>query len=96
MAPVGSKVVAELLIAKGADVNAKVDVGGTPLHFAAALDHKEIAELLIAAKGADLNAKDILGETPLDWAIEFEEPEISDLLRKQGGKTSEELKAEGK
>ena len=32
------------------------------------------------------------GETPLDWA----DPEVADLLRKHGGKTGEELKAEGK
>ncbi|MGB0550948.1 MAG: hypothetical protein ACPGR8_17640, partial [Limisphaerales bacterium] len=33
--------------------------------------------------------------TPLDIAIE-ENKEIADLLRQHGGKTSEELKAEGK
>jgi ankyrin repeat protein len=39
-----------------------------------------------------VNAKDDNGNTPLDWA----EGEIADLLRKHGGKTGEELKAEGK
>jgi ankyrin repeat protein len=34
--------------------------------------------------------------TPLDWAIKFKKPETADLLRKHGGKTGEELKAEGK
>ncbi|MFL2910701.1 MAG: hypothetical protein ACJZ70_09200 [Limisphaerales bacterium] len=34
--------------------------------------------------------------TPLDMAIGIKETEIADLLRKHGGKTSEELKAEGK
>tara|TARA_B100000575_G_C22817246_1_gene480991 strand:+ start:514 stop:645 length:132 start_codon:yes stop_codon:yes gene_type:complete len=34
--------------------------------------------------------------TPLDAAIEFGEQETADLLRKHGGKTAEELKAEGK
>ena len=86
----GHKEVAELLIAKGADVNAAVD-GITPLHFAVARGHKEVAELLIA-KGADVNAKNDGGETPLDGA----DGEIADLLRKHGGKTGEELKAEGK
>ena len=65
----------------------------TPLHDAARGGHKEIAELLIA-KGADLNAKDNDGETPVDYAIRKEE--LADLLRKHGGKTGEELKAEGK
>ena len=87
-----NKEIAELLIAEGADVTAKGKIGGTPLHNAA---NKEIAELLIS-KGADVNAKDEYGDTPLDWAIQFREPEIADLLRKHGGKTGEELEAEGK
>ena len=57
--------------------------------------NKEVAELLIA-KGADVNAKVAYGETPLDKAIERDHPETADLLRKHGGKTGEELKAEGK
>ena len=52
-----------------------------------------MAELLIAA-GADVNAKDLEGQTPLDWAEEEKHKEIVDLLRKHGGKTEEELKAE--
>jgi hypothetical protein len=41
-----------------------------------------------------VNAKDGIDETPLDSAKRH--PEIADLLRKHGGKTGEELKAEGK
>ncbi len=59
------------------------------------MGYKEIAELLIA-KGADVNAKDAYGRTPLDWAIVDNHTEIADLIRKHGGKTGEELKAEGK
>jgi cytohesin len=92
---VATKEIAELLIAEGADVNAKDDCESTPLHSASTLGHKEVAELLIA-KGADVNAKEDDGRTPLDWAIEHNHPKTADLLRKHGGKTGEELKAEGK
>jgi len=91
----GRKEIIELLIDNGADVNAKKKNGATPLHEAAAFDHKETAELLIA-EGADVNAKDMYGETPLHFAIIYNKTNIADLLRKHGGKTGEELKAEGK
>jgi ankyrin repeat protein len=96
----GRKEIVELLIAKGADVNAK-SKRGTPLHFAAKGGHREVAKLLIA-KGADVNAKTGDGVTPLDWAEDVKnwqrsetkvaKKETADLLRKYGGKTGEELK----
>jgi len=86
-----TKEIVELLINEGADVNAKNKWGGTPLHAAATNGKKETVELLIAAD-ADVNAKAKDGKTPLDMA----NGAIADLLRKHGGKTSEELKAEGK
>ena len=83
----------------GVDVNAKDKYGESPLLFAATFGHKEIAELLIA-NGADVNTKievgDYKGQTPLDGAIQWNRTETADLLRKHGGKTGEELKAEGK
>jgi hypothetical protein len=91
-------------IADGADVNAKDD-GWTPLHIAALNGRKEIAELLIV-EGAEVNAKDDGDETPLDFAIkgklfgaaaaDDKYTKTADLLRKHGGKTGEELKAEEK
>ena len=91
-------------LAAGRDVNAKNDFGSTPLIAAAHEGHKEITKLLLAT-GADLNAKDNGGATPLDYAnaiqknnspeVEATIKEIADLLRKHGGKTGEELKAEG-
>jgi len=55
----------------------------------------QIAELL-NNKGAYVNAKDISGETLLDWAELQKEWNTADLLHTHGGKTGEELKAEGK
>ncbi|MDB4703047.1 ankyrin repeat domain-containing protein [bacterium] len=82
-------------LTEGVDVNAKDSVGRTPLHEAATYGDEEIVELLIA-NGADVNAKDDYGNTPLDRAIAIEHSETADLLRKHGGKTGEELEAEGK
>jgi len=82
-------------LASGADLNTKDSEGGTPLHHAAWNGHKEVAELLIE-KGANVNAKSDVDETPLDWAIFRNHTEAAALLRKHGGKTGEELKAEGK
>ena len=78
----------------GTDVNTKNRMGWTPLHNAAVSGEKETVELLISS-GADVNAKDKDGATPLDGAIAFKHIEIADILRKHGGKTGEELKAEG-
>ncbi|MEG4021668.1 ankyrin repeat domain-containing protein [Microcoleus sp. S13C4] len=61
----GSKEVAELLIAKGADVNARDTLGFTPLHFAAAYGRVKLAKMLIA-KGADINAQ---SEPHIDWDV---------------------------
>ena len=82
-------------LASGSDVNVKDKFGSTPMHKAARFGQKEVSELLIE-KGADLNAKDEDGQTPLDGAIQFKNTKTADLLRKHGGKTGEELKAEGK
>ena len=83
----GQNEIVELLIAKGADVNATDGDGDTPLHLAGNnTATKEVAELLIA-KGADVNAKNNVGDTPLDCAILFEHTETADLLRKHGSKS---------
>ena len=65
------------------------------IHIAAMQGNLEAVKQHIAA-GADVNAKDVNGYTPLDWAIFNKDTETTNLLRKHGGKTGEELKAEGK
>ena len=82
-------------LANGTDVNKKNGIGMTPLCRAVQWGHREISELLIS-EGANINTKNDDGETPLDLATLFNQSEIADLLRKHGGKTGEELKAEGK
>ena len=85
----GSKEIVELLIFNGVDVNAKNDGGSTPLNIATAQGHKEIVELLIF-NGVDVNAFD-----PQVREKSIEIYEVADILRKHGGKTGTELKAEG-
>ena len=90
----GNIVAVKQHLAAGTDVNVKGMGNMTPLHEATVGGHKEIAELLIGA-GADLNAKEgVGGNTPLNIAIAIKHPETADLLRKHGGKTGAELKAE--
>jgi lysylphosphatidylglycerol synthetase-like protein (DUF2156 family) len=92
----GHKEIVEWLITQGAVVNTINSFSkATPLHDTAYDGRKEIVKLLIA-EGADLNAKDNEGETPLDYAEKEKQTETADLLRKHGGKTRKELKAEGK
>ena len=99
-------------ISAGSDLNAIEDrmYGLTPLHLLAGNSlrdmekTKELIELLIA-NGANVNALAnatyaYKQRTPLDIAqkkVELGLPSVyADLLRKHGGKTGEELKAEGK
>ena len=80
---------ARWLIANGADVNAKNEIGGTPLHTAAHYNAAEVAKLLIA-NGAEVNAKQKEGWTPLDIAIYEEHGGMQSLLRQHGGRCNKE------
>ena len=83
--------IVELLVENGANVNSKGLADWTPLHLAAQNNKEQIVQLLIA-NGAEVNpyTSSGFGGTPLDVAND----KIADLLRKHGGKTGEELKAE--
>ena len=65
------------------------------IHSAASAGHIEAVKQNLA-NGVDVNAIDDEDLTPLDTAIRRKHSETADLLRKHGGKTGEELKAEGK
>ena len=82
----------KLLIDNGANLNTKAPNSWTPLYEAVLMGHMETVKLLIE-NGANVNAKDQMGGTPLD---QVQNEEIIDYLRLYGGKTGEELKAEGK
>ena len=81
--------IVELLLSKGADVEAR---GGwrddTPMHYAAALrEGKDIIELLLA-KGADINAVNGYGDTPLQYAAYNDRKDIIGLLLQKGARVA--------
>ena len=76
---------AEIEIFLGADVNAKEDVGQTPLMCAVWERHSNIVELLIE-KGADVNAKDDVATTVLEMAEARGNEKIIEMLREAGAR----------
>ena len=93
----GHKEIASLLLDKGAEIDFGNWSDKTALHYAAEKGHIEIIELLLI-KGANVNALgDAQRGTPLDLATRFKRNKrnkTANLLRKHGGKTAEEVKAE--
>jgi len=81
------KEIAELLISKGADVNAKTTDGDSVLHIAIINKRIEMIKLLLE-NGADINAKNHKNETPLDLAILYKYTDITELLVEKGAKTN--------
>jgi Ankyrin repeats (3 copies) len=67
------------MLAKGADINEKNRMGGTPLQTAIMNHQKAIAELLIA-RGANVNVRDNNGQTPLSEAVKAGDKDIVELL----------------
>ena len=90
---------AKLLITKGANVNVKLKSGETTLHeVARSYSEKhasEVCELLIT-NGAKVNELNVKGQTPLDEALTNKRSKTAEVLRKRGGQSGEELKAEVK
>ena len=78
----GHKEITKLLINKGADVNT------TTRYKKRTFDH--------GVETPRFNGNQEKATTGLDQALASQHTEIANLLRKRGGKTGEELKAEGK
>src|ERR1043166_6286166 len=80
--------VAALLLARGADVDARNKAGATPLRWAVTSGNVELVRLLLD-KGANVNARTKGRSTPLMRAMENARAEIGELLIARGAKVNE-------
>ena len=96
----GHTEIAELLIARGADINAAYELPTAALQGSSSMGlmflpcgtplhmaaEQGHTEIagLLIAKGADVNATDKWGKTPLAIAVEIGHKDVVDLLRKHG------------
>jgi len=78
----GHKEIVELLVSNGANINSESS------------GRLEDYGMIPIDSISSLKQRQPRLYTPLDYAIKYEKNEIADLLRKHGGKTGEELKAE--
>jgi ankyrin repeat protein len=84
----GNKILVQMLITKGADVNAKDQSGNTALIDAAHVGNADVVQLLIASH-ADVNASNTKGSTALSEAMRMKSSGLArcaDLLRSAGAK----------
>ena len=75
--------IAELLLARGADVNSKTEGGESPLSVSLRLGFHRLADLLIA-KGAALDARSDSGQTLLHLACAGGNKKVAELLLARG------------
>jgi ankyrin repeat protein len=79
----GSERILLHFLKKGADVNAKDDVGRAALTYAAWHNHTQFCSILIE-KGADVNLADNIGMTPLMYAAREGYTDVCMLLVEKG------------
>ncbi|MCE5182831.1 MAG: ankyrin repeat domain-containing protein [Betaproteobacteria bacterium] len=80
----GSKQEVEKMLAANKNlVNARNELGSTPLHVAAGVPDPEIAKLLVA-KGADVNAKDKSNTTPMHISAYTGKKELVEFFLSKG------------
>jgi ankyrin repeat protein len=77
--------VAEVLVRRGAGVNATTDSGFAALFWAARYGHVGVAKVLVA-HGADVNARDKDEVTALQWASTNRQAAVAELLKGAGAK----------
>jgi ankyrin repeat protein len=75
--------VEKMLTANKSLINARTELGSTPLHIAATSSNPEIAKLLVA-RGANVNARDNNGTTPLHIAAYTGRKELVEFLLSKG------------
>ena len=80
---VGSVLIADYLLSKGADINARNNQLLTPLHVA--INNKqEASAIMLIEKGADVNLQDMAGNTPLHGTAYSNNATIAGLLISKG------------
>ncbi|RYP92526.1 hypothetical protein DL770_001392 [Monosporascus sp. CRB-9-2] len=80
----GHEAVVQLLLEKGANIEAKDnEYDQTPLSWAAEEGHEAVVKLLLE-KGVIIETKDKYGRTPLSWATEMGRKAIVQLLLEKG------------
>ena len=77
--------IVELLLGKGASIEAINGDGNTPLHLAAEHGHTGVVELLLG-KGASVEPMNSFDYTPLQLAAEHGHISVVEVLRKNGAK----------
>jgi ankyrin repeat protein len=80
------------MLADGADIELKTDNSDTPLHVAAIMNQRAVAELLIK-KGARLEVRKVNGDSPLDHAVRNGHEEFTRLLVEKGASVDEKVLA---
>jgi ankyrin repeat protein len=93
-AEAANKPMIELLLRKGADVNARNGPGLTALHIAARGGFLSVAELLLE-KGADINAVDRNGYSPLHSAVSRRFRAFAEFLLARGANVGLASEPEG-
>lgn len=79
----GDTVKVQSLLNKGADIEAKDDIGNTPLITAANVGNTDVTELLLK-RGANIEASNFMGQTPLIMAASSGQTEVLRLLLDKG------------